>query len=502
MTSGNLRRAVVVYPYVTTDPLPASGPRPPGTRPILARAAAVLGVVAVLAACSGPARPARPGPSASSAPSTTTAGGGRSASTASSAPTTPATTPAVNPRAMAGHGKLAFLSGGRLYVLDGAGASLDQVDVPAGMVVSRPAWSFDGRWLAFDATANPPGASASALTGVWVASADGSSPRVLRSGASGFSWSPAADRLAVSDGTGAAAPTAVFDLRSGRHWALSCACDVAWTSDGVTLAAASATATGRGPEGALEVRASLTRMPSDGGRPTPWYSRAGGNLELGGWWPGGGGVLFWFDPGSSSSLAADGLDLFALATSGAPHRVATTLVEPSWLAWSPDRTTLAVVSGGNREIWSDKTLALCEPVRDGGCTDVPVPAGYMAVDPAWSPNGALAYVRAGADFRPPADAAPFGPTGVAAWYATRTLWLARPDGSGAVEIAGAGTGVAAPEFSSDGRWIMFVRDDGLWLVPVSGGGTATEVAAPLFGSAGPPNYYGQIDWPGQFAWYR
>lgn len=474
-----------------------------GTLQTLALAAGLLAGTAVLAACSAPARLPRPGPSAASVSSPTTGAGGRPVTTGLSAPTTPAEAPTVDPRAMAGHGKLAFMSEDRLYVLDGGGGSLRRVSVPTGMTLSRPAWSFDGRLLAFDATSDAPGSSGSPRSAVWVAASDGSAARVLRPGASGFSWSPTADRLAVPDGSGAGAPTEVFDLRSGRHWSLSCACDAGWSPDGATLAAASVTVTGTGPDGTLEVRSGLSRMPSDGGRPAPWYSRTGGDLELGGWWPDGRGVLFWFDPGNSSSLAADGLDLLALPTAGAaPHRLATTLVNRSWLAWSPDRTTLAVVSGGNRVVWSDKTLALCQPVQDRACTDVPVQAGQVALDPAWSPNGALAYVRAAADFRPGADTAPFGPAGMAAWYATRDLWLSRSDGSGAAEVTSAGTGVAAPEFSSDGRWIMYARDDGLWLVPVSGDGPATEVAAPLFGPSGAPNYYGQIDWPGQFAWYR
>jgi hypothetical protein len=39
----------------------------------------------------------------------------------------------------------------------------------------------------------------------------------------------------------------------------------------------------------------------------------------------------------------------------------------------------------------------------------------------------------------------------------------------------------------------------LWLLPATGG-VAQEVASPLFGPDGPPNYYGQVQWLYQYAW--
>src|SRR5579872_1437263 len=55
--------------------------------------------------------------------------------------------PAVDARAFRGEGRLAFVSLGRLFVLDGATASLRAVRSAAGP--AAPQFSPDGRWLAF-----------------------------------------------------------------------------------------------------------------------------------------------------------------------------------------------------------------------------------------------------------------------------------------------------------------------------------------------------------------
>ena len=72
------------------------------------------------------------------------------------------------------------------------------------------------------------------------------------------------------------------------------------------------------------------------------------------------------------------------------------------------------------------------------------------------------------------------------------------------EIAGI-DGVSVPTWSSDGKSLLYVSGDALWLAPAAGG-KPTELAAPLFAPAkllhptlGPISYYGQIDWNGQFA---
>jgi hypothetical protein len=49
--------------------------------------------------------------------------------------------------------------------------------------------------------------------------------------------------------------------------------------------------------------------------------------------------------------------------------------------------------------------------------------------------------------------------------------------------------------------MLVVADDQLWLVNPDGTGTPTvRVAGPLYSTAGPSGYYGEVDWAGTFAW--
>jgi hypothetical protein len=62
-----------------------------------------------------------------------------------------------------------------------------------------------------------------------------------------------------------------------------------------------------------------------------------------------------------------------------------------------------------------------------------------------------------------------------------------------------------PTWSPDGKNLLFVRNDGLWLASASGG-SPTRIAYPLFRPRGlyssfAHDYYGQIAWTGQFAWW-
>ena len=72
---------------------------------------------------------------------------------------------------------------------------------------------------------------------------------------------------------------------------------------------------------------------------------------------------------------------------------------------------------------------------------------------------------------------------------------------------------ADPTWSADGRLLLYVRGDGLWLlnpsagrgnpaggIPSATGGRPARVVSRLFKGAW-PNHYGYIDWRGQFAWH-
>jgi len=93
----------------------------------------------------------------------------------------------------------------------------------------------------------------------------------------------------------------------------------------------------------------------------------------------------------------------------------------------------------------------------------------------------------------------------AAWYRAHKLYVYNPATRRSTEIGGI-DGSSVPTWSSDGKSLLYVAGDGLWLAPAAGG-KPTEIAAPLFAPAkllhpglDPISYYGQINWNGQFAW--
>ncbi len=461
---------------------------------------AIAGVV--LAGCGSPSSSrAHVGASPAAAAGAKTSGtqtgeacdAGRPAPAVSSAPR-----PTVSTAAFADRGQLAFVESGRLYVLDGSvsghPATLHTVAGPGG--ATAPAWSPDGRWLAF--LVAPPSAYpiVSDPTGtLWLARADGSAARPVLANAGPFSWSPVTDVLAAT----------VTNPSSGRSWLCELKPDatphlvpavtgpVVWSPDGRQLAFTTILSNPqRGFYGSK-----LETIPAAGGTPMVRRSSSQAALLVAGWWPDGQGLMAWADEQGSASLAADGQSLLSFPLAGGhAATLGFTLLFPPFLATSPAQRLVAVDNGGDRVLWDNKTILLCAPA--GGCTGLPggVPRATN-LDPALSPAGpALAFVHASAAL---SRAQTFDQKSIAAWYATRSLWLYVPGGQ-AHPVPSAGTAVADPTWSKGGQLLMYVRDDGLWLInPFAGSARASQVVGRLFSGAW-PNYYAYIDWRDQFAW--
>jgi hypothetical protein len=91
-----------------------------------------------------------------------------------------------------------------------------------------------------------------------------------------------------------------------------------------------------------------------------------------------------------------------------------------------------------------------------------------------------------------------------AWYGAHALYLWSP-ATGKTRRVVAVEGAQVPNWSADGRHLLYVRDDGLWLAS-AGGGPPVRIAYPLFQprslySSFTNDYYGEIAWTDQFAWW-
>jgi dipeptidyl aminopeptidase/acylaminoacyl peptidase len=401
-------------------------------------------------------------------------GGGRPAT----APAAGGRVPVVDARAFRGHGILAFVSQGNLWVLDGRDGSLREVSHGHG--ATDPQFSPDGRWLAFTSNFQ-----------VWIARSDGTAARpVPGSQAGGYlSWSARGDLL-----TGAGLGIVHITSTGTIHVVTGQAGDGTWSPGGGTIAFVAT----RGKAELIE------EIPARGGKPVVWYRSpfqpaipsqnlpAVPNLiTLAAVLPENQGLLYWIDPDSAD--AADGQALYLIKAPGQrPILLGDTLTAPGSVAVSP-AGRFAIVNGLNRYAWQTKTLELCGPAA-GACTRVRAPKSDVTLDPAWSPDGrTLAFIQA-----PASSVAGFPQPVVAGWYATHTLWTVRVPGGAAHQITGA-SGATVPVWSADGKSLLYEAGDALWLVPALPG-KPVKIASPLFPGNSWPTYYGQVDWTQQFDW--
>jgi dipeptidyl aminopeptidase/acylaminoacyl peptidase len=381
-----------------------------------------------------------------------------------------------------GHGLLAYISRGSLLVLNGNTGSRVLV-APRREEPSTPQFSPNGRWLSF----------ALGRGRVGIARADGSAVRIAKGAAV---WLPNSDLL-LGD--------SIFRVTQGGRMRLMRVAQApanlsVWASDGSRYAFVSRRLV-YGKHASFHGLEQLRLSNSLRGPRTLWHQErisfnrrdgSKGNAIAGiVVLPHHEGVLVSFDPMQSASIAADGTPLYEVRAARGPlQKLGVTVGRRISIGAAGQ---VAIGGGGDRYAWTTKTVETCA-AANARCTAVAAPAEKLTLDPAWSPNGkALAFVAA-----TPESAGDFVQKTIKRWYATRHLWLLRASSTRPVELPGT-TGAAAPVWSRDGKSILYVANDALWLIPRLGE-HPRAIAGPLFPPNHWPSYYGQIDWTNQFAW--
>jgi WD40-like Beta Propeller Repeat len=414
--------------------------------------------------------------------------------------------PVVNVGAFRQHGQLAFISGTTLWLLDGTTGKLDRLPTPGGFTPSQPVFSFDGKWLAYLEQHLGP-ATGDDYARLWIAHADGSGAHVVPSlkvyGL--FGWSPTADALAVAAGPERTkqpcpcySPTTLRIISaqgSSRIIArTSWLYGASWSPDGTKLVIAA----NRYPHSTIAV------YSASGGHGTTWlrmdnHQRLNGMtgvlFDVAGWWPRLGVGVWVFGDGAVRNLDNTPLDL--ITSPGArPRALGQTLSDGTTdavAASSSGGVAIVTDHGGGRSAWQDKTVKLCSS-GTGSCNTLPHARGDVTVDPAWAPDGkTLAYVEA-----PNVRTGPWSQRALAAWFAAHRVLL-YDSSTGRVQALPGAHGATAITWSRNGRSLLYVRNDALWLLPTLDG-RPVRIAAPLFPFHNWPQYYAQIAWAHQFAW--
>lgn len=415
--------------------------------------------------------------------------------------------PVVNLGAFRDHGRLAFISGMTLWLLDGSTGRLHRLPTPGGFTPSQPEFSVDGKWLAYLENLESNNETYARL---WIAHADGSDAHVVP-GLKVYrliGWSPTADALAVAAGPERTkqpcpcySPTTLRvvspDGSNRTVMRTSWLYGAAWSPDGRKLAVAA----DRYPLATIAV------YPASGGRGTTWLrmnnrQRLNGMngvlFQIAGWWPHV-GIGFWvFGDGAIHNNDETPLDLLTRPGSK-PRLLAQTLSDGTTGVVSASRLgVLAVVAdisngrNGGRVYWDKKQVQICG--ASAACRPIVSRASKVSVEPVWSSDGrTLAFIEA-PDYVDPG----WSQRVMQRWYGEHRLFLYSAL-SKTVHAIAAAKGATVPIWSPNGRSILYVSGNALWLLP-SLSSKPVEVATPLFTRRPWPAYYGQIAWSAQFAW--
>lgn len=378
-------------------------------------------------------------------------------------------------------GKVAYIAGGDVWVMDLDSSQRTRLTRDGHN--SRPRWSADGRWLAYQKGDQ-----------LWVVEVGaGQENPVSETPVDEFAWSPVENRLAylslavglVIWETDQQNTRTLVESKGGftlRH--------IAWDPTGKWLAYETE-----------QAERGLCRVSLDGASFTLYATGDQTQIPyLAGWSVDGDWLLAWVGPASALAWA-DGLPLCLIPAMGGTPRCLEQkmLLHSDWLSWSPSGQ-LALIAGGGRETWVNKGLALVDPASlvIHWLVD---PAEQSPIQPAFSPDGKhLAYSAGPAT---PAEAA-YARRDVA--LAQRRIWVMEVSSGQKRRLTNEDRfRDESPLWSSDGSHILFVRlgEEGasLWLMRADGS-NLRQVVSELTPRPDPTGEYGYVNWQALWDWWQ
>lgn len=362
--------------------------------------------------------------------------------------------------------------------------------VMGGPGATRPRWSPDGAWIAYQDVSNA----------LWVVRPDGGAAHKIEDNVHRWDWTPRGVRIAVVHGD--SFQLTVVDAERDARWSpRGLVDDFTWSADGSRIAYSVLLAPRAGGwvddvfVARLDTPQRFCVVPCPdirkvvfhiGGRDVDTTVDVG--VLFAGWSPDGSTLLVWPDENHSGSIAMDGLPLHELSAVGGTTRPLTrTLIRRDWIAWSPDgRRVLAVKSGGRMRGDAPRRVVDCS-VAAASCRAV----ADDAVDPAWSSDAShISFVHVAER--------PNNHNDWPSQYAHRTLVIVTTDGKAREDIP-ATSGAASPRWL-DGRNILLVHDGGLSIVdPTTDEHSVLIPTIGLPNDVPPPNAYEATDLVG-YAW--
>jgi len=403
-------------------------------------------------------------------------------------------TPEETPSVPLDLGWLAYIQGGDVWIRrlpEGEPERLTQDGLHL-----EPRWAPSGEWLAYREGESQ----------VWVYDLNETHAHPLNGGrpVETFAWSPVMDQVAyvskgelrVENAPGTATTTVVAkDLPGPDRGSGGRVGRIGWSPSGDWIAY-------EWRQSDPPLSQEIWVISSDGGVRGLAFEGPG---RLAGWTADGRYVLFWEDLFSSSSLAADGLSLWAVPPEGGGRIQVTKIMLPysDYLASDPSGTgRVAFVSGGGRQAWRGKDL-LIGSLRQQQWLAV-TPPGQTVSSPAWSWDGRWIAFSA-----MPGISGEGMLQGEAARQAlmSRRIWIYdTADGSTEKIADDPAYRDERPLWAADGHYLLFARIDAqgrasLWLMPLEGG-KAEQIVEELSPFPGWFGYYGHIEWDDLFDWWQ